>query len=288
MSLGSRGRRGRWLLIVRWLFWFCFQSGLLNATAVPTPAQPAQQRLVQAPVSDTMNRDLPSASDAEEEEVASIKRIPAVTLQLWETLLKPRGFEINAGKLIRSPTKSQAGGNAAGDVEMSPLHAKTTNDSKGKGSERERDADANGSVLSSFRRVNSFAAPAVVASAPRQPFRRLASIVEPNPGPRASKSRSRSPGRTRNRSIPQENAAGPSNTTAAVTTGAGPSNLLFSGLKFKALGEARCAIVKSEIEGCGGRMISQEEEGWLNDIDFIIVRLVRCVWFLFPLLFRRY
>jgi DNA replication regulator DPB11 len=211
----------------------------------------------------------PPDVEADEEEVASVKRVPAVTLQLWETLLKPRGFEINVGKLIRSPTKSQAGGRAdRGDVEMSPLHAKTKSS---KGKEREREGDANESVISSFRRVNSFAPPAVVMSAPRQPFRRIASIIEPN-----SKPKSGSPSRSRSGSVHQDNTAGPSK-TAGITT-VGSSNVLFSGLKFRALGEARCANVKTEIEGCGGRMVSQEEEAeGGEDVDFIVVRLVRYV-----------
>jgi DNA replication regulator DPB11 len=66
--------------------------------AVPMPA-PAFQPHVHS-----------SAFISEEagEEVASIKHVPAVTLQLWETLLRPCGFENNAGKLVRSP-KSRAG-----------------------------------------------------------------------------------------------------------------------------------------------------------------------------------
>lgn len=214
-----------------------------------------------------MNQDLNaqlalnSVEEAEEEaEVASVKRVPAVTLQLWETLLRPRGFEINGGKLIRSPTKLQAGA-GAGEGQMSPLGAKTKI-SKGKG--KERDESGIGSVISSFRRVNSFAPPAVTTAAPRQPFRRIASIIEPENNPKPGQSRSRS----RSRSISRENAASSSKTGAV----AGSSNLLFSGLKFKTLGEAKCQNVKTEIEGCGGRMLSEDEE---VGADFIVVRLVR-------------
>jgi hypothetical protein len=38
------------------------------------------------------------------------------------------------------------------------------------------------------------------------------------------------------------------------------------------LGEAKCQNVKTEIEGCGGRMLSEDEE---VGADFIVVRLVR-------------
>ena len=53
----------------------------------------------------------------EEEEPASIKRVPGAKLALWESLLKPRGFIADQGKLVRSPSKSQsqaAGGRGMG------------------------------------------------------------------------------------------------------------------------------------------------------------------------------
>lgn len=80
--------------------------------------------------------------------------------------------------------------------------------------------------------------------------------------------------------MPREIAAGPSKTVAAT----GSSKLLFSGLKFKALGEAKCQNVRTEIEGCGGRMISEAEEAD-EYVDFVVVRLVRYAMkfpFLFP------
>jgi len=233
----------------------------------PPPANPSlQPRFQQFLAPEAMNQDLnaqlasnsPEEAD-EEAEVASVKRVPAVTLQLWETLLKPRGFEINAGKLVRSPTKFQRGA-GAGEGQMSPLGAKTKS-SKGKG--KERDDGGTGSVISSFRRVNSFAPPAVTTTAPRQPFRRVASIIEPEDNPKPDQNRSRS----RSRSISRDNAASSSKTGAVRS-----SNLLFSGLKFKTLGEAKCQNVKTEIEGCGGQMVSEDEEA---DADFIVVRLVR-------------
>jgi DNA replication regulator DPB11 len=128
---------------------------------VPTPAPAFQPRVHEAPASAVINQNHSSASiseEADEEEVASIKRVPAVTLQLWKTLLRPRGFESNAGKLVRSPIKSQAG-TGERDVEMSPLSAKTKTGRKGKEREREGDVNAAGSVLSSSRRANSFAPP---------------------------------------------------------------------------------------------------------------------------------
>ncbi|KAI9566951.1 hypothetical protein HD554DRAFT_2114150, partial [Boletus coccyginus] len=47
-------------------------------------------------------------STATKKEMAIINRpVPAVTLQLWQSLLKPRGFELDGVKLVRSPSKSQ-------------------------------------------------------------------------------------------------------------------------------------------------------------------------------------
>jgi DNA replication regulator DPB11 len=60
------------------------------------------------------------------------------------------------------------------------------------------------------------------------------------------------------------------------------SSLLFSGLRFKALGEARCANVRTEIEGCRGQMLSHDEEtAGGEDVDYIVVRLVRYVFVIF-------
>jgi DNA replication regulator DPB11 len=249
---------------------------------VPTPAPAFQPRVHEAPASAAINQNHSSAfisEEAGEEEVASIKRVPAVTLQLWETLLRPRGFEINAGKLVRSPTKSQAG-TGERDVEMSPLSAKTKTGRKGKEREQEGDVSVAGSVLSSFRRANSFAPPAVVTSAgPRQPFRRIASVIV-EPGPNVKAGASKSPGRSRSGShAPQDNVAGPSKPMVGAGTS---SSLLFSGLRFKALGEARCANVRTEIEGCGGLMLSHDEEtAGGEDVDYIVVRLVRYVFVIF-------
>lgn len=210
----------------------------------PVPKPPPQPRSLQQQAPDTTNEEHPS----DEEEIATVKRVPAVTLQLWESLLKPRGFEITGGSLVRSPSKSQGG--SAVEVQVSPLGAKKSL----KGKERERDADINGSVISSFKRVNSFVPPPVATSVPRQPFRRVASVLEP-------------------RSTPKDNA-----TDAAGPSMPDTSRRLFSGLKFRGLGEARSAVVRTEIEGCGGQMVSDEEGD--EDVDFVIVRLVRYVWYL--------
>jgi len=128
---------------------------------------------------------------------------------------------------------------------------------------------------------DSFAPPAAVMSVLCQPFRQT---VSTQPALKSSANK-----RSRSRSVSNDNVAGPSKTIATTTMTAGAddtsSNLLFKGLKFKAQGEARCANVRTEIEGCGGQMVSPGEEATRDeDVDFIIVRLVRHV-FLFSQFF---
>ena len=207
-------------------------------TAPPLPAPQPQPQPQPHFISRSHIADPPAypSADHEEEEIAAIKRAPAIRLQLWESLLKPRGYEITGGKLVRSPTKSQS----QGDVNLSPLR------SKGK-----RGEDKGGSVISSFRRVDSFALlkdKDATASAPRQPFKHVVNS-----------------GRSR------------STSTAPIDKDEGPSTKLFTGLKFRALGEAQSANVRSEIESCGGRMMNEEVGD--EEVDYIIVRLVRFVIF---------
>lgn len=225
---------------------------------MPTPAPPAPKpppnlpNQKQAPAA---AQDLDS-SNLDEEEVVSVKRVPALTLRLWESLLKPRGFEIAGGSLVRSPSKDKSGSQSLQNGEPpSPLAPKRRLREE---IERERDMDGAGSVLASFKRTNSFMQPAAV---PLQPFRRVASssIPAPAPAPRAH-------------SAPMdagESVAGPSSQSGA------SARTLFAGLTFRGLGEARSPIVRTEIEGCGGRMVADAELD--ENVDFVLVRLVRCV-----------
>ncbi|KAI6108901.1 hypothetical protein EDD16DRAFT_1617183, partial [Pisolithus croceorrhizus] len=88
---------------------------------------------------------------------AAIKRAPAVTLHLWQGLLKSRGFELEGGKLVRSPSKSQA----------VPLPLSTPLPLP-RGS-LDGETKTKQSVLSTFKRANSF------ASAVREPLLRTTS-----------------------------------------------------------------------------------------------------------------
>jgi hypothetical protein len=48
---------------------------------------------------------------------------------------------------------------------------------------------------------------------------------------------------------------------------------MFSGYRFRALGEAKTPAVKSAVESFGGQMVLEVDD----EVDFIIVRLVRYV-----------
>jgi len=164
-----------------------------------------------------------------------------MTLQVWQSLLKPRGFEIASGKLVRSPSKSQHPKLPGPPRQASPPHA-----------------DAGGSLISSFRRANSFAPLPDGTSAPRQPFRRT-STLGALPLPRGDTADAGAD-------------AGPASSTTAVSC----CPLLFAGLKFLVLGEAKCPNVRTAIEGSGGVMVS---EGVADDtVDYVLVRLVRYVY----------
>ncbi|KDQ24788.1 hypothetical protein PLEOSDRAFT_1047578 [Pleurotus ostreatus PC15] len=96
----------------------------------------------------------PHGDEQDPEEAASVKVLPAVTLQLWESLLKVRGYEISpGGKLARSPTK----------VRSIMAHIGAEPESPSQNGQRK-------SVIDKFRRANSFAEPA------SQGFRRTKTI----------------------------------------------------------------------------------------------------------------
>jgi len=147
-----------------------------------------------------------------------------MTLHLWESLLKPRGFEINAGKLIRSPSKNPQ-----------PPVAGPSHDPPAK--------EGGGSIISSFRRANSFVGTVKKDVA----IKRIAPPMSDGNG-----------------------------------GGSSECKTLFSGLKFRTLGEARSTNVRVAIDGCGGRMVSDDEG---EEVDYIVVRLVRCAIYLSTYLF---
>ncbi|KAG6333030.1 hypothetical protein ID866_6054 [Astraeus odoratus] len=191
----------------------------------------AADNLPQAPESQS-NSAVPDLvpQELEEEEAAAIRRAPAVTLQLWQTLLKPRGFELDGGKLVRSPSKSQGSQPVAVATGLSQVNNR----------EKEK-----GSVITAFRRTNSFA-PQPKEPTLRQPFKR---------GTIAGQGPEDAEGSGMNRRVFQE---------------ADPAAMLFSGYTFRLLGEARCPNVRSAVE-TGGGVVSDDDT---TEVNFIIVRLI--------------
>ncbi|KAG1735309.1 uncharacterized protein EDB91DRAFT_1144813 [Suillus paluster] len=185
---------------------------------------------------------------ADEEEPASLARAPvrAVTLQLWGSLLRPRGFELDAvgNKLVRSPSKSQS---VAG-LPTSPtrLPARLMPDARAKYKEQERELQGKPSVISSFRRTNSFAPP-TKELVTRQPFRRTTTIAVLGPEDAEG---SEAPHR-------------PEVKDSSMAT-------LFSGYRFSLLGEAKCVNVRTAIENGGGVVMDEDAD----NVDFIVVRLI--------------
>ncbi|KAI8969897.1 hypothetical protein BD414DRAFT_502526 [Trametes punicea] len=226
----------------------------------------------------------------DEEEIASVKRVPALTLHLWESILKPRGFEVQEGRLIRSPSKSQSRPDTSYHREPSPSRRAERH---GLLKESDREPHAPASALSSFRRARSFAPATKDASTPvsRQPFRRAPTVGE---GALASRTSSLS---FLGRSVGSVQAAvGVDLPVASTSAAAGPSRAgsvapenamdlgaegervsegareLFKGMRIRALGEARCASVRRAIEECGGTWVSADDDD--DAVNFVVVRLV--------------
>ena len=76
------------------------------ATPPPTSsAQPSELDEELAPLPKERSPPQPQSFDDFEDEAASVKIIPAVTLRVWGGLLQRRGYEVAGGEVIRSPSK---------------------------------------------------------------------------------------------------------------------------------------------------------------------------------------
>lgn len=254
-----------------------------------------------SPAGPSVDNDLDSPAVPDDEEPASIKRVPGVKLALWESLLKPRGFVAEQGKLIRSPSKFQAPGNntVGSQGDESPTKDKSqrmkivqeaARDSgekeKGKGKksllatlQRSRSiaprlqsdsGDSSQRKLPPLKRAlttNGFAQP-------RQPF-----SPHPEQPPQVPEPAAPQPD-TRGTSMEVDGEGQPE---------AGPSNInipafrtgIFVGMTFRLLGEARSANVKDAIESAGGKVLRASGEAGSGDddddenVDIVLVRLVR-------------
>lgn len=228
--------------------------GVANVDVLPAPPRssspPPQDNSPRAtpPPSSSQPQTQPFNIDPAEEEIASVrKRVPHETLKLWENLLGPRGFEVVDGKLRRSPSKNQAHPSYE-QAPLSPTKPKT----------QLVNIAENGSVLSNFKRTNSFAIKPKEEMR-RQPFTRVATAGTPT-----------------TLLALQREAGQPVASSSKLPMESGREEGIFSGKRFRALGEANVDNVKRVVEGEGGFWITDD----LEDVDFIIVRLV---WLVFPL-----
>lgn len=214
-----------------------------------SPQLPDDSPSATPPPSSSQRLTHPFTIDPEEEEIAPVrKHVPHETLKLWENLLGPRGFEVVDGKLKRSPSKSQASQNYQ-QVLLSPTKPKT----------RLVTTADNGSILSNFKRTNSFAVKPKEETR-RQPFTRVATAGTPA-----------------TLLALQREAGQPIASGSKLPVDQNSKEGIFSGRKFRAIGEAKADSVKSVVEGEGGFWITD----YLEDVDFIIVRLV---WLVFSLI----
>jgi hypothetical protein len=177
-----------------------------------------------------MNGDR-SASDVQnlEDEPALVKRrVPTEILRLWQTLLKPRGYEFDRGQLMKIKSNQAE----------EPLGVEKLDDGVDRRS---------GSIVGAFRRASpstrGIHKETMIPLSGQQPFRRQLAPLHPQ---RVESPRS--------------------------TTDPPRAVMIFAGMTFRPLGEAKCAMLRREVESCGGRMVESEED---VEVDFIIVRLVR-------------
>ncbi|KAJ6486725.1 hypothetical protein C8R45DRAFT_995644 [Mycena sanguinolenta] len=188
----------------------------------------------------TINTKPPDTAD-NEDELVPVRRLATMTLQLWGSLLKTRGYEVARGGVMLSPGKARQ---MVQDHSEEPTH--------------QQDGAAGGSVLSSFRRINSFILPRSTAAAAR----------EPSAGP------SRLPfGRTSSTwNINCNSDAGPSSSFAEAKPppekDANAVSTVFTELRFLLREETDSVTVRKAIAGAGGVVVRD------GDADYIIVRLI--------------
>ena len=193
---------------------------------------------------------LTSVGDADE--VAVVKRIPAATARLWHGLVKPRGFDMKSGKLVRSPTRSSNTSKIATGSETRAEPVATP-------------ASPTDSRIAAFRRTKSFAPHEMppVASSSKPP-----AVTKDVP----TQSTIFAATNTLSRST------APNTLTSSFLVSAKQCVIpegerdLFVGKKFLALGEASSPRLEEEVRLRGGTTAIDKE-----DADYIIVRIVRYV-----------
>ncbi|KAG7088076.1 hypothetical protein E1B28_012107 [Marasmius oreades] len=216
----------------------------------------------------------------DDEEPASIQRVPAIQLRIWESLLKHRGFKIDVeqGRLIRSPTKSQTQRTCPEENDIG----------------EERPARAGGtlnpraSFLASagFRRANSFTVPANKSVRRILSTRKVLAVPEaadddmeannvqmaidtPGAGPSVPRS-----DRASSLNACDADMNDPSQRPNAEAPDPTPG--IFSGKRFLLLGEADSLSVRDAVKNSGGSFVEGDDtwdERYEHSVDFVIVRL---------------
>ncbi|KAK7053729.1 hypothetical protein R3P38DRAFT_2851788 [Favolaschia claudopus] len=195
-----------------------YQARMPRPQPRSTQARPPPRNLH---VNDT---EAPSAfdDDADDEVVAPVQRLPAVTLQLWGSLLKPRGYEVDG---------------ARGSVALSPKKAREIEQEVREKGETEapRDREAGGSVLAgaSFRRANSIH---IEAGSSRGPFGNASAKQNASAGPSRVK-------RLEEKTAPEPSAR----------------STVFAGVRFLLRGETDNATVRQAVEEAGGAAVGLGE-----------------------------
>ncbi|EIW83796.1 hypothetical protein CONPUDRAFT_119192 [Coniophora puteana RWD-64-598 SS2] len=236
----------------------------------------------------TANSKHSNGADEEEDEPASKREPshPAARLQLWEQLLKPRGFVMDGGQLIKSPERSQPSRRAidgqdppASDEDMPSTLSKPAKKRpvQRRATLREpvqsKDAHGATSVLAGLRRADSFA-PESAGGAPgaarRMPFGRAAtvtSVAGDRPGPADAEGSRMAEGRMELDERPGVIVEEPEPVEGG--GGGGAPKALFVGRRFRLLGEASTPAVRSAIQSHGGVVLEDKRV----EVDYIVVRL---------------
>jgi DNA replication regulator DPB11 len=240
-------------------------SAPMSSSIPPSTARSAHGRALDDPFVAA-----PTVDD--DDELVSVRRVPAETLQVWASVLQPRGFVLSNGRLARSPSKSQANQSVASTSPCPPgplpVRAQTLHDLPVQKM----------SSLANFSRVRSFAPVSKDISTPKNLFKRAGSKAGEDISSFLGGIRAREDaeladaanlGDDANADAPRALLAP---TTAAQNAQAGPSRSRpFSGFKFVTHGETDCNSVHVAIEKCGGEVIKNKEA----TPDFILVRLAR-------------
>ncbi|KAJ7174295.1 hypothetical protein C8R46DRAFT_1080571 [Mycena filopes] len=223
-----------------------------------------------------LNTNISSAYDEDDEPlIARIQRPHAMALQLWGSLLKPRGYAVDEARrgVVLSPQKAREAReretSRVQDEDYQPAQdgdegGEEVAGKKEKGKGRE-------SVLSSFRRQNSVViAPRTTAAAAGRERERM---VSAGAGP------SRMPfGRSASVLAAQATTTGPKVLGAEDTMhldgsvpAPSPPSTVFASLRFLLRGETDTPTVRGAIEGAGGAVVLSGDG---NEHDFVVVRLV--------------